>query len=98
MRSPILLLLDEPTRGVDVGAKAEIHEILRQLAQKGVGIIFSSSEIEETQALADRTLVLCQGGMATILERSQMTDEALFTAASPRISEAEHFDSGAISK
>lgn len=87
MRSPSLLLLDEPTRGVDVGAKAEIHDILRRLARQGVGIVFSSSEIEETQALADRAIVLCQGQIAATFARVELTDEALFSAASPRISE-----------
>lgn len=86
MRSPSLLLLDEPTRGVDVGAKAEIHTILRGLARQGMGILFASSEIEEVQTLADRALVLCQGRIAAILESSQLTDEALFAAASPTVS------------
>ena len=86
MRSPALLLLDEPTRGVDVGAKADIYAILRKLAAQGIGIIFTSSEIEETQALADRVLVLCQGRIATEFTRSQLiTDEALFVAASPAV-------------
>ena len=53
MRNPSLLLLDEPTRGVDVGAKEEIYQILRKLAARGIGILFTSSEIEETRALAD---------------------------------------------
>lgn len=83
MCSPALLLLDEPTRGVDVGAKAEIYAILRQLATQGIGIIFTSSEIEETQALADRALVLCQGRVAAMFDRSGMSDEVLFAAASP---------------
>jgi erythritol transport system ATP-binding protein len=83
MRSPSLLLLDEPTRGVDVMAKAEIHQILRGLAKRGVGILFSSSEIEETQALADRAMVLCQGRITATFAGDQLTDEALFAAASP---------------
>ncbi len=83
MCSPSLLLLDEPTRGVDVGAKAEIYAILRRLASQGTGIIFTSSEIEETQALADRALVLCQGRVAAIFKHKELTDEALFAAASP---------------
>lgn len=86
MRSPALLLLDEPTRGVDVGAKAEIYAILRKLAGQGIGIIFTSSEIEETQALADRVLVLCQGHIAAEFARSEIiNDEALFAAASPAV-------------
>lgn len=85
LRNPSLLLLDEPTRGVDVSAKAEIHDILRGLAKRGVGIIFSSSEIEETQALADRAMVLCQGRITATLAGDQLSDEALFAAASPDV-------------
>jgi erythritol transport system ATP-binding protein len=83
MRNPALLLLDEPTRGVDVGAKAEIYAILRRLAARGIGILFTSSEIEETRALADRALVLCQGRISAEFSRNEITDEALFAAASP---------------
>jgi len=83
MRNPSLLLLDEPTRGVDVGAKAEIYLILRRLASQGMSILFTSSEIEETRTLADRVLVLCQGRISAELSRDKITDEALFAAASP---------------
>jgi erythritol transport system ATP-binding protein len=83
LRSPRMLLLDEPTRGVDVGAKAEIYGILRRLAAQGIGVLFTSSEIEETQELADRALVLCQGRITAEFRRAEMTDEALFAAASP---------------
>lgn len=88
MRSPSLLLLDEPTRGVDVNAKAEIYTILRRLADQGMGILFTSSEIEETRALAERAIVLCQGRISTELRGSEMTDESLFAAASPAVSGA----------
>jgi len=86
MRNPLLFLLDEPTRGVDVSAKAEIYAILRRLADQGMGIIFTSSEIEETRTLADRALVLCQGRISAELPKNEMTDEALFAAASPAVS------------
>lgn len=85
MLSPTLLLLDEPTRGVDATAKTEIYRILRRLAAEGLTILFTSSEIEETRILADRVLVLCLGRIAAELTHDQITDEALFTAASPRI-------------
>ncbi len=85
MCSPKMLLLDEPTRGVDVGAKAEIYAILRKLAAKGMSIIFTSSEIEETRLLANRVLVLCQGRIAAELTRGEATDERLFAAASPTV-------------
>jgi erythritol transport system ATP-binding protein len=85
MRTPTVLLLDEPTRGVDVGAKAEIYRILRKLASEGLSILFTSSEIEETRTLADRALVLCQGRISAEFAHHQLTDEALFAAASPSI-------------
>jgi erythritol transport system ATP-binding protein len=96
MRKPALLLLDEPTRGVDVVAKAEIYSILRKLAAQGIGILFTSSEIEETQALAGRVLVLCQGRVAAEFTTDQMTDEVLFAAASPAISALSNSPSGAV--
>jgi len=85
MRNPSLLLLDEPTRGVDVGAKVEIYTILRRLASQGIGILFTSSEIEETRELADRVLVLCKGRLSAEFLRNEITDEALFAAASPAV-------------
>jgi len=85
MRSPSVMLLDEPTRGVDPGGKAEIYRILRQLAGKGLSILFTSSEIEETRTLADRVLVLCQGRISAEFAHEELTDEALFAAASPMI-------------
>jgi len=88
MRSPSVLLLDEPTRGVDAGAKEEIYRILRRLAADGLSILFTSSEIEETRTLATRTLVLCQGRIAAELSPSDATDEALFSAASPHVTTA----------
>jgi erythritol transport system ATP-binding protein len=87
MRKPKLLLLDEPTRGVDVRAKAEIYAILRKLAREGIGVIFTSSEIEEVQALADRVLVLCQGRIVAEMEGEAIRDDAFFDAASPRVSD-----------
>ena len=98
MASPILLLLDEPTRGVDVNAKAEIYAILRSLADRGLGILFASSEIEEIQTLADRALVLCQGRIAASLSSAELTDDALFAAASPFVSQPMSSSSGAAHK
>jgi erythritol transport system ATP-binding protein len=83
--SPAVLLMDEPTRGVDVNAKAEIYDILRGLAAKGLSIIFTSSEIEETRALAHRVLVLCQGRISAEFLHGELTDESLFAAASPPV-------------
>ena len=85
MRNPTVLMLDEPTRGVDVGAKAEIYRTLKGLAAQGLSILFTSSEIEETRLLADRALVMCQGRLRAEFRQDEITDEALFTAASPHV-------------
>jgi erythritol transport system ATP-binding protein len=95
MHNPSLLLLDEPTRGVDVGAKADIYAILRRLASQGIGILFASSEIEETRTLADRALIICQGRISSEFSRKEITDEALFAAASPVVNTASIPISGA---
>jgi len=84
VRSPLVLLLDEPTRGVDANAKVEIYHLLRELAGEGLSIVFTSSEIEETEELADRALVFCQGRISAELAGEAMTDSALMNAASPR--------------
>lgn len=85
MRQPIIMLLDEPTRGVDVRAKADIYKTLRELAAQGLSILFTSSEIEETQLLADRILVMTQGKIAAEFTSDEATDEALFVAACPAV-------------
>ena len=61
---PRLLIVDEPTRGVDVGARADIHRILTDLARSGVAIILISSDLPEVLAMSDRILVMCQGRIA----------------------------------
>jgi erythritol transport system ATP-binding protein len=88
MRQPKVLLLDEPTRGVDVAAKAEIYLMLRKLAAKGLSVLFATSEIEEAKTLADRVLVMVQGKLAAEFAACEMTDEALFAAASPAVETA----------
>jgi erythritol transport system ATP-binding protein len=85
MRNPKVLLLDEPTRGVDVTAKAEIYRLLRELAADGLSVLFATSEIEEARTLADRVLVMVRGRLAAEFAVSTMTDEALFAAASPTL-------------
>nr|WP_233101880.1 sugar ABC transporter ATP-binding protein [Variovorax sp. IB41] len=80
--NPSVLLMDEPTRGVDVGAKSEIHHILRELATQGVGVIVISSELPEIIGLCDRALVIRDGQVAGELESNDMTEEALLRLAS----------------
>lgn len=80
--NPAVLLMDEPTRGVDVGAKSEIHHILRALANQGVGVVVISSELPEIIGLCDRALVIRDGCLAGELAASEMTEERLLRLAS----------------
>lgn len=79
---PGLIFLDEPTRGVDVGAKAEIHRILRDLARSGVGIVVISSELPELIGLCDRILVIREGRISGEVAGEAMTEEAIMSLAS----------------
>ncbi|MFM1873460.1 MAG: hypothetical protein RL398_2882 [Planctomycetota bacterium] len=79
--APKVLLLDEPTRGVDVGARAQIYALLHELAGKGMAVLFASSELEEVLALADRTLVMRQGRIAGELARDRMSEAAIMMLA-----------------
>ncbi len=78
---PSILILDEPTRGIDVGAKAEIHELIRKLAQGGVSVLLVSSELPEVLALADRIYVMRDGAIAGELQRKQASQEAIMRLA-----------------
>jgi ribose transport system ATP-binding protein len=82
---PRVLLLDEPTRGVDVGAKQEIYRIMERLASEGVAILFVSSEMEEVLGMSDRTLVMHEGRLAGELARDQLSEEAIMRLATGRI-------------
>ncbi|MBL8093760.1 MAG: sugar ABC transporter ATP-binding protein [Anaerolineales bacterium] len=78
---PQVLILDEPTRGIDVGAKAEVHHIVDQLAQQGLAIILISSDLPEVLAMSDRVLVMREGRQVGIFEHGVATQEAVMTAA-----------------
>lgn len=69
MTGPRILILDEPTRGIDVGAKAEIHRLICDLARQGVAIIMISSEMPEVLGMSDRIAVLHEGRLTGILDR-----------------------------
>ncbi len=79
--SPRVLLLDEPTRGLDVGAKREVHDLVRALAAEGKGIIVSSSEADEIAALCQRTLVLSQGRSRGELLRHELSEQNILRLA-----------------
>jgi ribose transport system ATP-binding protein len=70
-----VLLLDEPTRGVDVGAKVEIYNIINELAGKGMGIVLISSEMMEVIGVCDRILVLKDGEVSGLLEKNDFSEE-----------------------
>jgi erythritol transport system ATP-binding protein len=73
--------MDEPTRGIDVGAKAEVFDIMNDLVSRGIGIIFVSSELKEILAVADRILVMSKGKITGDFNIEQATEEALVTAS-----------------
>ncbi len=79
--TPKLLILDEPTRGVDVGAKAEIHRLIRELANDGVAVLLISSDLPELLAISDRIVVMRHGSIAGELTQKQATQEAVIDLA-----------------
>lgn len=79
---PKVILMDEPTRGIDVGAKSEIHRLLRDLARSGIGIVVISSELPELLGLCDRVLVIHEGTVAGEVEGEAMTEETIMRLAS----------------
>jgi ribose transport system ATP-binding protein len=85
---PRVLLLDEPTRGVDIGAKDEIYHLIEQTAAAGAAVLFVSSELPEVLGLADRILVMHEGQLAGELRRDEASEEAVMRLATGRVGEA----------
>jgi ribose transport system ATP-binding protein len=83
LSKPRVLLLDEPTRGIDVGAKAEIYRLIEHLAEQGIAIVLVSSELPELTLLSDRILVMREGRPTAILERPDFAHETILEYASP---------------
>ena len=79
--APSVLILDEPTQGVDVGSKAEIHDLMGRLAERGVAIVMISSELPEMLGMSDRIAVMHAGRLAGILPRDEFTQDAILTLA-----------------
>ncbi len=84
MTGPQVVLLDEPTRGIDVGAKTDVYHLIGNLAQQGLAVMFSSSELDEVMALADRILVMADGRITADLTRAEATREKLIAASTPQ--------------
>jgi ribose transport system ATP-binding protein len=76
-----LIIFDEPTRGIDVGAKAEIHRFMRELANKGAGILMISSELPEILGMSDRIVVMCEGEITGVFEGEDLNEERIMHAA-----------------
>lgn len=83
---PKLLIMDEPTRGIDVGAKAEVHALMSRLAQDGLGILMISSEMPEIIGMSDRVIVMCQGRITGEFKRDQLSQEQIMTCATQFLS------------
>ncbi|MFI6322446.1 sugar ABC transporter ATP-binding protein [Nonomuraea sp. NPDC050556] len=81
LTTPKVILMDEPTRGIDVGSKAEIHALMAKLAASGKAVLVASSELPELLAMCDRILVLCEGRVTATFTRGLATQEAILEAA-----------------
>ena len=80
-RRPRIVFFDEPTQGVDVGAKAEIHALIRQLADEGAAVVMISSDLDEIVSQSDRVAVMHEGRITGILDRTACTPEAVMQLA-----------------
>ena len=81
LSNPKVLILDDPTRGIDVGAKYEIYKLMNELAEQGVAIIMISSDLEEVLGMSDRVMVMCEGRSSPILELADATQEHIMKLA-----------------
>ena len=82
---PRILILDEPTRGIDVGTKAAVHELMSQLAAQGLAILMISSELPEILGMSDRILVMREGRVTALFDRAEATQEKIMTAATQAV-------------
>jgi ribose transport system ATP-binding protein len=89
---PRILLLDEPTRGIDVGAKAEIYRLIQDLKERGIAVVLASSELPELMAMSDRILVLREGKPTALLNKNEFSPDLIMDHASPGGAVQEAFD------
>jgi erythritol transport system ATP-binding protein len=82
LTSPKVLLMDEPSRGIDIGAKADVFRIMRGLAAQGLGIVFVTSDLDEVLALSDRIAVMSNGRLTALLDRADATEAKIVAASS----------------
>jgi erythritol transport system ATP-binding protein len=81
MTGPKVLLMDEPSRGIDVGAKADVFRTMRRLASEGLAILFSTSDLEEVMALSDRIAVMSNGRLVMVVDRRDATEDMVISAS-----------------
>jgi rhamnose transport system ATP-binding protein len=84
-RKPALLIVDEPTRGIDVGTKAEVHRLLDELAKEGVAVLMISSELPEVLRVADRIIVMREGRIVTEFAHADASEESIVAAATGQL-------------
>ena len=88
LTQPKVLILDEPTRGIDIGAKAEVHRLMRELADSGIAILMISSDLQEVLTISDRVLVMREGRLVTSLALGEATEESVMLAATGQVAHA----------
>ena len=84
MKNSDILIFDEPTRGIDVGAKSEIYALMERLAKEGKSIIMISSELPEVLRMSDRVIVMCEGRITGILDIAEANQEVIMQSATKR--------------
>ena len=84
VRNSDILIFDEPTRGIDVGAKSEIYALMEKLAKEGKSIIMISSELPEVLRMSDRVIVMCEGRITGILDIAEANQEVIMQSATKR--------------
>jgi ABC-type sugar transport system ATPase subunit len=94
--SPAVIIFDEPTRGIDIGAKTEIYSIMGELAAQGTAIIMISSELPELISVADRIMVMQEGRMIGIVAKKDMTQEHVMSLATQKTQATTHFQAKGI--
>jgi rhamnose transport system ATP-binding protein len=85
LTKPKIIIMDEPTRGIDVGAKAEVHRLMGELASQGIAVLMISSELPEVLAMSDRVIVMREGKLVASFDKSQMSAERIMAAATGQL-------------
>jgi rhamnose transport system ATP-binding protein len=91
LAQPKVMILDEPTRGIDIGAKSEVHRLMGELANQGIGILMISSELPEILAMSDRIIVMREGRITGLFDKSEATAERIMAAATAQVLEGQDF-------